>query len=513
MPVILAMWIGLIGLSVVVHRQWMHHEHLPYPIAGFVSSLLPDTGQFLSGVFRNRLFWIGFALVFGIHMNNYAATWWEKYTVQVPLSFDFTGIGGLSQTLTRGGLWGLFSPKIYFTAVAFAFFLTTEVSFSVGIAPYCYCFVNGLLIGYGISVGGGGGTFSPNIQNFLVFGAYLGMLATIVYTGRHFYASIFRRALLPGGAEADDAAVWGGRVFLVGLLSFVSLVTAVGLDWQLAALYGLGTVLIFLVMARILAETGLFFIQVYWFPCAAIAGLMGARALGPEAMLILFLLSMVLLVDPREALMPFMVNSLALFDRRNVRVGRAATWCTVALIVGLAIALPLTIYWQYAKGLQQHDSWATRVVPQAPFLEAMKVTQKLTAQGSLEAAREVHGWARFAHLAPRRELVVSAALAFVAVLVLTYGHLRFPKWPLHPVLLLIWATYPARLMGFSFLLGCALKALVTKYGGVKTYQQLKPLMYGLIAGELVAAFLPTLIGFIYFLNYDVAPKAFRTLPG
>jgi len=45
LPLILVLWIGLIGMAVVLHRQWSVHEHLPYPIAQFANSLLPAPGE------------------------------------------------------------------------------------------------------------------------------------------------------------------------------------------------------------------------------------------------------------------------------------------------------------------------------------------------------------------------------------------------------------------------------------------------------------------------------------
>ena len=46
-------------------------------------------------------------------------------------------------------------------------------------------------------------------------------------------------------------------------------------------------------------------------------------------------------------------------------------------------------------------------------------------------------------------------------------------------------TFQSRMLAFSFLLGCAVKTVVTKYGGAERYQKLKPLMIGLIAGVIV----------------------------
>lgn len=513
LPLVLALWVGLTGLSLAVHRQWAHHEHLPYPIASFANRLLPEKGQTTSSVFRNRLFWIGAGAVLAVHLINYGATWSDKM-ISIPMGLNFLSLTELFPAMRRGGVWGLFNPRVYVTVVAFAYFLAADVSLSLGLSAYAYSLLTGVLAGYGITTRGGGGTFAPNIRNFLMFGAYLGMLGSMLYTGRQYYAAVARRALcLPSPGKAPEDAVWGGRIFLAGMLAFFSMLLSLGLDWQLALLYSGGVVLTFLVMARILAETGLFFIQAYWFPCAALAGLFGARALGPETMLILFLLSMVLLVDPREALMPFMINSLKVLDLRGHKLGRSVALCIVALLLGMAIAVPATLGLQYRNGIPWHDQWASRSVPQAPFNEVVKASQQLQAQGSLEAASEVRGWARFRNAAPRAPLVFSGLAGMLLVLLFAAGRLRFPKWPLHPVLFLVWATYPARLFAFSFLLGWLLKVLMTKYGGARAYQRFKPLMFGLIAGEMLGGFIPALIGWIYCYLTGEMPQPYRVMPG
>ena len=42
LPVIAVLSIGALALSVIIHRQWARHEHLPYPVAAFVQAILPD---------------------------------------------------------------------------------------------------------------------------------------------------------------------------------------------------------------------------------------------------------------------------------------------------------------------------------------------------------------------------------------------------------------------------------------------------------------------------------------
>ena len=59
LPLALLLWVGLIGLALVVHRQWSEHEHLRYPLAVFSNALLPEPGKRWATVFGDRLFWIG----------------------------------------------------------------------------------------------------------------------------------------------------------------------------------------------------------------------------------------------------------------------------------------------------------------------------------------------------------------------------------------------------------------------------------------------------------------------
>ena len=66
---------------------------------------------------------------------------------------------------------------------------------------------------------------------------------------------------------------------------------------------------------------------------------------------------------------------------------------------------------------------------------------------------------------------------------------RFAGFPLHPVVFLIWGTWPSQYLWFSFFVGWLLKKLVVVYGGPGYYHRGKPFFLGLILGEtMVAAF-------------------------
>ncbi len=519
-PLLLSVWVALTGLSLVVHRQWARHEQLPYPIAQFASALLPQTaGAAMGRVLHSRPFWIGAAFVLAIHLNNYACQWFPAVMVKVPLSFNFLPLSKLVPVFERlwpdqlGWVAVLYNPKFFFTVIAFAYFLATDVSVSLFLGPWIYSYIAAVLLQYGISTGGSG-YMAPNVISFLNFGAYFGLFLVIAYTGRHYYSLVLRRAFfLPSAEEPEPAAVWGARAFVVALVLMVANLVLVGLDWPLALLFSLGTVMIFLGMSRIMAETGLFLIQPFVFPCAILLGFLGPLAADPRSMMIMLLVSVILMVDPRESLMPFVVNSLKLNEMFGNRVGRVAILCVLAVIVGLAVALPVQLYFQYNRGANMADGWATYWMAREPFKEVMLQRQRLAAQDALELAGTATGLARFKMASPDAKYGLYFAVGLGLFLLFTAGRLRFPKWPLHPVIFLLWSTYFAHVFAASFFAGWLIKTLVTKYGGAAGYQKLKPFMFGLIAGDMLGGIIPILVGFVYYFVTGQIPKPFAVMPG
>ena len=182
-------------------------------------------------------------------------------------------------------------------------------------------------------------------------------------------------------------------------------------------------------------------------------------------------------------------------------------------MIGLAVALPVTLALQYDRGVNHDDDWASRMVPQRPFDKTIEIQQRLTAQGSLNAAETTTGWRRFAKMSPNAPCLIGFGGGLAAVLAFAAIRLRWPKWPLHPVLFLVWGTYAGQMFAASFLGGWGIKVLVTQYGGASWYQRLKPLMFGLIAGELLGGLVPIAVGLVYWLKTGLPPKSFNILPG
>ena len=95
--------------------------------------------------------------------------------------------------------------------------------------------------------------------------------------------------------------------------------------------------------------------------------------------------------------MPLIVNNFKLLERQQLRLGRGAWLFVAAVLVGLAVALPVTLYFQYDLGYAKWDTWGGDSVPQMACKNVANIHDKLKALGVLEQANGLHGWARLQH--------------------------------------------------------------------------------------------------------------------
>ena len=103
---------------------------------------------------------------------------------------------------------------------------------------------------------------------------------------------------------------------------------------------------------------------------------------------------------------------------------------------------------------------------------------------------------------------------FLAVLAVSLLRFRFAGFPIHPILFLIWGSYPSNCAWASFLIGWFIKQLVVRFGGGGVYQKCKPLFVGLIAGEILVIGITIAMDFAYYLaTGSQSPVRIWFMPG
>jgi len=515
LPLFLALMFALIGLSLVVHRQWSTHEHLVYPVAEFIKLV---TGNGDAGgmdrayppIIRNRLFWGGLAPVLVVHIVNGIHQWFPRF-IRIPHEINARPLQELFPTLASAhGGGSLFFSRIIFSFVAFAYFLPSDITLSLGLANLAGVLFSAALLTYGVSA-----TYTwvgPGELQGMLFGAYLALTILTIYSGRAYYLRLLRSTFRTRTEHAlDRSAVWGLRAFLLMSGLALVLMRRMGLGPMLSLLTLGLFVVTFLPMSRICAETGLFFIQPSWQAVAVLLGLFGAGALGPRMLTIVMLMCLVISIDPRAAMMPFITNALKVAENAKVRLGALALLMTLTLGIGL-VAGTVTVLWQqYDRGVGLADRWASRSVPTMGFNLVDSEIQNLKADGRFEQAVTASGFLEKLRLVKPRKRFVTFALCGAALFAgCAVLRLRFAWWKLHPILFLVWFTMPVQRYSSSWFIGWIIKSLVVRFGGGETYHKLKPVMVGLIAGDLLGGLIFMVVGSVYYLVTGYPPERFMT---
>ena len=519
----LSFWFVLLGLNfiaglamaVIVHRQWSQREHLSYPMVISVNELIaPPEQGLVNPLFRNSRFWIGFGIAFLVLLiNGYYA--WNKNSIQVPMGISLVPFRELLGPIAKVPSVNILDLTFFFAAVGLGYFLTSEASFSLGISGWLYALAVAPLIVAGVNVQTD--LLAGGLPAYMYFGAYVGMGVMVLYLGRRFYWQALKSLVL-GSKRAQDvlpsetAAV---RILFLASVAMVAMLAWIGLSVWLAVAFVALTHLLFLMVGRVNAVTGLFIIQPCWHPVGILLAMLGGFVLGPQALIILAMLCVTLTIDPRIAAVPLAMNVLKLGELRQVKPGRLAGWMGVGIILAMIVGVAVTVYVIYNFGLAGTTSGDTRwalQVAQYPFQMLERTINSLNSADELAAAQSTLGWARLGHISSAQYFWPAASVGLFLVLACSWLRLRFSGWPLHPLLFLVWGTHWTTTFAPSFLLAWLLKDAITKYGGQKAYFAARPVFLGMMAGEFAAGLLWTIVGVAYFGVTGVTGPRFLVRP-
>lgn len=516
-PLLFLVALTCIAIQLIVHRQWARHEQLGYPVAQIFGGLCSreDGRPGVPDVFRSRLFWWGAVPVFLYYLENFLAAkypgrlppiaemlpnmrWWS-----VPLQEPFPAIqnGGWYYTVLCG-------QALFFTIVGSAYFVSTDISLSMGVAPLLLTL---FALGYhrmtGSVIGGG------RVESACA-GAYIGYVAILLYTGRTYFRSVFATALLrrPAAAGVDPSAVLGARIFVIGFVGTVIALHFTGLEWTLCLLYALLLFMLLLVFSRIVCETGISFLTFSWQPMQLLAGLFGTETIGTRGTVLGHWLGSFLLPNPRECLAPYAATALKVADDQELRLRRVFLFLVGAVVLALLIAFLATIRTQYNANVFA-DADASYWTVAYTFDNCSSLLGETMDIGRFEAASIGTFWSRLALLRTDPACVRFLLMGLLIVPIVSSLRFRFPRFPLHPVLFLVWGSYASNTIWWSFLVGGLIKAGVTKLGGGRAYRGLRPLFLGLIAGEIGFAGMNVLYNLVYLLLFHIpSMTSIRIMP-
>jgi hypothetical protein len=469
-----ALWATLLALAVILRPQWATNERLPFPLAQVEASLIepPRPGRSLNALLGSRVFWIGAVCVFGIESLIALHKYLPHLIPPVTLTYD------VSSVMTEPPLFyfaaAIKRNTVHFTLVGAMFFVQTRVAFSVW-SIYL------ILQTIGVAFQSQGAEIPGSAWHDQHLGACLAFLAGVIWIGRHHWGRIVRHAFvgLRAGERVPPDGTHRGAFFTAvgGLAIMLAWLVAMGVGPALALLIVGIILLAHLVVARIVAETGLPLVRVN--PAAAqIYTLWPVSAFSGRDIFFAGVFTANGAFHTRESLLTYATHGLWVHDSTHPpaasRRGLVAllVW---ALVLGFGVGCVSSL-WCYYNYITPIDRNATTILnnhgtENLPKLEIVDPMNRFTAG---QFAPKRHD--------PALHLTLGAGITGL----LQVGALRYSAWPFSPVGYIVsgqWFIHPT---WFSVFLGWLCKVLVLRFGGATMFQKARPFFIGIIFGEALA---------------------------
>ncbi len=459
-------WV-MICAMVLLRKQWVSNERLSYPLTYLPLSLVGAETQGWPMILKKTTFWIGFAIAFVtlsfIALNNYFPS-----MPRPNLIHQVTIIENVLSTY----IW------ISFALVGFYYLVPLEASFSVWFWFMVTKLLRTLQVVLGLPLSTPGLDRNGGLWGNLSFGTMIGMMGSTMWVARRHLASVWQVAM-GRETEADSGeamslrlAFWG---LVAGLVVMVWWLAASGLPVIAAVLLVIAFLIVYIVMTRVVVETGMSVAQSPIYPPHAVSGWLGYEVLGNQGIVAL-MLAYTWTVERQTSTLGSAAHSLKMAEK--IKGGQRL------LVIGLVAAAVLAIV--SATWLQVDVAYREGGINLSRGLFAWPAQYPATrwAGPYLEAPPD---WS----VAPLMVQMLGAGI----YLALAAMRFRYANWPFHPIGLTIATHWVVNWIWISPLLAWLIKSTILRYGGLKGYDVLRPVFLGLICGQF------TCKGFWLIIDY------------
>jgi len=464
-----AIAVGCVAIGVILRRQWVERERLPFPLAEvplLLARVRRDKG---AGVpfFRRPLFWIGFAVPFFIVMWHVAHFF---YPLLPDLRIDITWA-----SIRFGRDFPAMYTRVNFFIVGFAYFTDLRILLSIWLFHLLAALQIGLTTRVGLATGlPGGGIYQQE------FGGLAFFVLSGLWVARRHLSHVFRSAFSRSVAADDDdelisyrSAVWA---LLLAALYCVAWMVRAGLRLDLALLFLFVSLVFYLGLARVLALSGLVFLAGGSSTQGIMTGLLPRSAYTASS-----LATSNVLAGLYQNNKGFCLPAASHTARLGGELGPGASrqlGRTALLGFGLAlVASVVAVVWLgYQRGAYNFASYTFRTANQWPFNNTVTQIKEMTEGVPYQK------WAL--------AFFVLGVLVTAALTALTY---RLPWWPLHPAGFTVAFAWSVRTAVMSVFIAWAAKAILLRIGGIDLYRRARPAFLGLIVGYATGILIAMLV--------------------
>jgi hypothetical protein len=186
------------------------------------------------------------------------------------------------------------------------------------------------------------------------------------------------------------------------------------------------------------------------------------------------LAQIVLIHDPRETLMPTVMNDMRTGEMAGVRLRGLLAAVALSVVVGYFVSATSFVATCYRYGAATMDKWGAIDAPHVFFDRSI---------GYLDNPRPLN-------VVALRNVLIAMVIAASMIAMRS----RFLWFTLHPMGLITGSSWEMSIIWFSIFIAWVLKAAVMRWGGLEMFRRLLPFFLGLVLGDALMGGLWALVG-------------------
>ena len=455
----------VLSLAVIFHRQWADGEKLSYPLVALPMEMTRDwANPFGSGSFyANKVMWIGFAVAVLLQTQAGIKFHFPAFP-GFPLVYDFNRFMGQGALAAMGWTPGYIWPCVIGVTVL----LRSEISFSLWFFAWFNRLEKMLAWIFGLrDIGQTTAWGEPLWLGFQTVGGYTTYVFLAFYVARRHLTEAWQLAL-SGERGKNLPLSYRTAMVIFGLcaLGILAWCSAAGLSLWVAVTQILVYVIIAVALTKVVAESGMLFVQCTysWLDC--LNTLVGTNGVGARNLTVGMFIERNFMTDLRAFIMPSFSQSFKIADLARVDQKRL-----LGAIIPTILLASVISYYMNMRLLYAHD--------------AVNCNPWMAKWAGLGGFQILASWLR-QPITPGAGALTGLAAGAGFTYWLTRMRQAFVWFPLHPVGFIMMQTYPMKTLWFSTLIGWILKTGILRYGGIRSLVGVVPFFLGLTFGDFFA---------------------------
>jgi len=477
-----------ICIMVLFRKQWIEKERLMYPLMILPLEMVKKEGSSrIPAIFKNRVFWFGFALVFLFYFFN-----WVSLVLTGSVMIGMRKVLVLSR---RAGLIFVLNPD--FPILGFSYLIPRSVSLSMWLFLILATLENSAFTMMGFRLPGmnalfGGRTAASTFQGG---GAMIVFVFFLFWRARRHLADCFRKAF-SGGSPVDDSgemlsyrtAVFGS---ILGLLAMAGFLRYMGMPWFLCLAFLFFVLVVLIGLSRIVCQTGLPSAQSQCIPPAYAAYLLSPHIVSAEGYAALGL-QYTWAASLRSSVMTSAGHTLKIQEDARINPRLLLVSVLAALAISYAASAWMHIYSAYRIGaLNTTGTWFGATIFGGGITRNIANAILPHLQSPVTSDVVISRW-------------IFTVIGACVMGFLVFMHSKFLWWPIHYIGFPISDSSVLRRWWFAIFLAWMIKGLVLKLGGHNLYKKSVPFFLGLVLSHISWTVAETLLNFAFKQSVSVA---------